>query len=456
MRADSKPRTRSRGLSSLALIGGAVALCVVLAMWSRVNWAWSPVDDAGHVLALEALMNESGLLVGMARYAMVMFEIDLSWGLFRPSYWLYPSLFYLLPTGPAHVARLIMVLLVIIGPLIHFYRRGIRGAKLFFVAVLLVTSGSALYIGLFLVSLQELSGLAFIGLGLLVRNRWLRWILWTIAAWFKVPFAWLLIGQAIVDWRRGDRKLAVANGGVGVATLVLAVLMSRSGSYTSQYSLEPFAIWFNAQNLLEPINVVILISAFWWLVVLQGRITWTSDTTVFAIGWIGYTFQLLPWSVTAYYMGPISFLFGLTLASMMRLPGSIVTPIKALVGWSVPVILGTIVVTDALLLGFRINGAMYSIQSCLEERRGSSAVLQGDLVYVTSSPEAPIRIKQNLQLLEPMWEGTLTLVDPQRQNAIPPNRDYLINVGAPLAADEFKLVTVCESQYAQTYRRANS
>lgn len=456
MRADTRDRGR---IHKPAVIGAVIAGLVFVALalvWLQIDWAWSPVDDAGHVLALNALMDESGPLLGMARYAIEMFEIDLDWGLFRPSYWLYPSLFYLLPTAPAHVVRLLMALLAIIGPLVHFYRQGIRGAKLVFIALLLVTAGSALYIGLFLVSLQELSGMAFVGLGLLVRNRWLRWISWTIAAWFKAPFAWLLIGQAIADWRRGERKLALANGGVGVGTLALAVVMSRTGSYTSTYTIDPYMIWFNAQNLLEPINVVMLIIVMWWLIVLQGRITWTSDTTVFAVGWLGYTAQLLPWSVTAYYMGPISFLFGLTLASMLRLPGTTVTPIKALIGWSVPAVLGTIVVADALLLGFRINGAMYSIQSCFEGRGGSSAVLQGDLVYVTTSPEAPIRIKQNLQLLDPTWEGTIALVDSQRRNEIPLDVDYLINVGDPLSADELELVTVCESQHAQTYQRANS
>ena len=446
---DVRPRSRKAPIlfASLAI----AALSALVLIWLRIDWAWSPVDDAGHALALNALMEESGPIIGMARYALAMFEIDLSWGLFRPSYWLYPSFFYLLPTGPAHVVRLLMALVAIIGPLVHFHRQGIRGAKLVFIAVLLVTAGSALYIGLFLVSLQELSGMAFVGLGLLVRNRWFRWVSWTIAAWFKAPFAWLLIGQAIADWRRGDRKLALANGGTGVVTLALAVVMSQTGSYTATYTIDPYMIWFNAQNLLEPVNVVVLIIILWWLIVLQGRITWTSDTTVFAVGWLGYTAQLLPWSVTAYYMGPISFLLGLTLASMLRLPGTTVTPIKALIGWSVPAILSTIVVTDALLLGFRINNAMFTFQSCIQGETSTSAFLSGDVVYLTSSEEATIRLEQNLTLLDPTWNGSIELLREDSPDFAPTTGDYLLIAGqSPIDTSVFTLA--CSSQEASVYR----
>ena len=435
---------------TLVAVLATAALSGLVMIWLQIDWAWSPVDDAGHVLALNALIEESGPVIGTARYAIEMFAIDLSWGLFRPSYWLYPSFFYLLPTGPAHVVRLLMALLAIIGPVVHFYRQGIRGAKLVFIALLLVTAGTALYIGLFLVSLQELSGMAFVGLGLLLSNRWLRWISWTIAAWFKAPFAWLLIGQAIADWRRGDRKLALANGGVGVGTLAVAVVMSRTGSYTSTYTIDPYMIWFNAKNLLEPINVVVLIIVLWWLIVLQGRITWTSDTTVFAVGWVGYTAQLLPWSVTAYYMGPISFLFGLTLASMLRLPGTTVTPIKAMIGWSVPAVLGTIVVTDALLLGFRINNAMFTFQSCIQGEPSASAFLSGDVVYVTSSEEAPTRLKQNLTIADPTWNGTVNLLDRDLLEFTPTPGDYLLIAGSS-PIDTSDLTLVCSRGNALVY-----
>lgn len=410
MRADLAARERRHAKSLIATILVVAALIGLAILWMRIDWAWSPVDDAGHVLALQALTEESGHPLGMARYAIEMFNIDLEWGLFRPSYWLYPSLFYLLPTGPAHFVRLLMVFVTIAGPLVFFHRQGIRGAKLVFIGILLTAAGSALYIGLVLVSLQELSGMASISLGLMVRNRWIRWILWVVAAWFKAPFAWLLVGQAVADWRRGDRALAAANGVMGLGTLGLAVVLSRTGSYTATYTIDPYMIWFNAQNLLEPINVVILILVMWWLIVQQGRITWTANTTVFAIGWFGYTAQLLPWSVTAYYMGPISFLFALTMASMLHLPGNQISPLKALAGWSVPVVLATIVVADALQLSFRINNAMVTFQSCLANQEDVDARLAGSLVYVTTSTEAPFRLQQNLQLLDSRWNGSISLV----------------------------------------------
>ena len=432
----------------------AVITLVLVAVWTQIDWAWSPVDDAGHILNLQQITNDHGWLTGPFVYITELIRTDLTWGLFRPSYWLYPSWFYLLGIDLAHLVRLVMLLVAIMGALAFFRRSGMRGPKLAFAFILLVAAASPLMIGLFLVSLQELSGAAFIGLGLLFRGRWARFISWTIAAWFKSPFAWLLIGQAIVDWRRGRRQLAVANGGVGLVTLIAAFGFSRMGSYSSGYSpLDPYMIWHNLNNLLEPVNLVLLLSAMWWLFVVQGRMSRNDETVVFGVGWLGYTTTLLPWSVTAYYMGPITFLFGLTLVSLLRLPGVTVKPFQALAGFSFPVVLATISVSSALNLGFSINSAMFSLQECLAPRSGSVSQLQGSVLYMTTSPEGAIRLAENLRIANADWDGTVQFRDQPLQGSLDPEVDYLLNAGPPPSQIPPGLEEICGSPSAQVYAR---
>lgn len=443
-------RDRDTRLVILAWAAAAVGVAVIAIAWMQIAWAWSPVDDAGHAVALNALMDEHGVVQGMALYVQQMFNIDLEWGLFRPSYWVYPSVFYLLSPPAAHLVRLAMIIVALTGPILHFRRAGYRGSRLVMVILLLLASASSLYIGLFLVSLQELSALAFIGLGLAFPNRWFRLVMWTVAAWFKAPFSWLLIGQAIADWRRGRRRLAVANLAVGVLTLGLAVIMARQGSYTAKYGFDPFGIWANLQRLIEPMNALLLVAVVWWLAVTQSRVRRSPDTIIFGIGFAGYTAQMLPWGVTAYYMGPISFLLGLTLASLL---GKVrdqraIVPLVALI---VPALVAVILTTIPLLQGFRINGAMAGLQQCLQSRPGTSSVLQGNVIYVTTSEEAPIRLVQGLQLADPAWTGSVTLGGLAGDGRLPEGVDLLLTVGDRLPATPAGLTMVCDSWMAQAY-----
>lgn len=429
---------------------GAIVLALLVFAWTRINWSWSPVDDAGHVIGLRDFQEKHGYLGGIAAYAVELVRVDLTWGLFRPSYWAYPPIIYLLSPTSAHVVRLLLVLLALAGPLVHFYRQGARGARLAMVALLLLAAASSLYIGLFLVSLQELSGLAAIGVGLLIPNRWGRLVAWTVAAWFKSPFAWLLIGQAVADWRRGERRLATANLILGGGTLVLAFVAARGGSYTARYVLDPMGIWSNAQRLIEPMNALLLLSVVWWIAVTQGRLRRNSDTLVFGIGWAGYTAQLLPWGVTAYYMGPISFLLGMLLASLLTDPESR-SRWQAAIALLVPTLVAAFLVTTPLLQGLRINAAMAGVRDCLADMPNSNAVLQGSILYVTTSEEGPIRMVQELQLQDPAWSGSIALGGLTDDGALPPGADTLINLSDPLSPMPAGLTVTCEFAGGQVY-----
>ena len=448
------PSSRSFLVRKRIIIGALASLPILifLSLWASVPWVWSPVDDAGHALGLRDLVGQFGYVGGMGAHINGMFESDLSWGLFRPSYWVYPSLIYLLDPTSAHIVRVLLALVAIGGPLAYFYRNGLRGPSFGFASILLVAAGSALYVGLFLVSLQELSGAAFIGLGLLLRSRWMRWLSWLIAAWFKAPFAWILIGQAVIDWRQGRRLLSIVNGGSGVLTLAVAGLMSRSGTYTSSYALDPDRMWFNLQNLLEPQVVLLPLLLLWWLAVTEQRLSWSPETVVFGVAWAGYTTQLLPWGVTAYYSGPISYLLGLLLISSLcrkSLPPP--GPARTLVGLAVPTVLGTVLVSNSLVLGLNINTAMVTLQGCLKDRPGSSAILQGNILYLTTSEEGPMRLGQNIQLEDPEWTGTIALGSMAPQDSLPTGIDLLLNAGPPLVPVPDSLVLVCGNDSAQVY-----
>jgi hypothetical protein len=344
-----------------------------------------------------------------------------------------------------------MLLLTFAGPLVHLRRNGVHGVRLAMVGLLLVAAASSLYVGLFLVSLQELSALALIGLGLLFRNRWVRWVTWTLAAWFKAPFAWLLIGQAVADWRRGARRLAVANAASGVITLIVAALMARTGVYTSRYSLDPYAIWFNAQHLIEPMNALLLVSVLWYLAVTKTRMTWCNDTIVFGIGWAGYTAQLLPWGVTAYYMGPISFLLGLLFVTMLG--ATSVRGYRAGLALAIPSLIALYLVITPLRQGLAINDAMATFQRCLAAHPGTTSVVQGQVLYVTTSEEGPIRLVQNLQLADSLWHGTVTLGNPADTGTLPDGVDYLLHAGDELNPVPANLRVLCSGSAAQVYGR---
>jgi len=429
-----------------------LALLALILWWLRIPWAWSPVDDAGHVNSLAELTQANGTLPGMLEYIERNFRGDLNWGLFRPSYWVYPSLFYLLTPEWAHIIRLVMAFAAIGGPLLYFKRTGLRGPQLVFATALLIAASSSLYVGLFLVSLQELSGAALVGLGLASQNRWLRLVAWTLAAWFKSPFAWLLIGQAIVDWRNGKRGLAASNGALGLVTLGLATVMARQGGYTAGYQLDPFRIWNNLQVLLEPMNSLLLVALVWWILVTKSKLNLRNGSWIFLIGWIGYTAQMLPWYVSAYYMGPISYLLGLFLISTLPTGTRELSTPRAVLGIATPVVITSVLVFAPINQGFQIQNSMRTLQDCLQERPGTTSVMQGYVIYVTSSPEGPIRLEQNLRLVDPSWTGSISLRDPESRDELDPSIDLVLNVGPPPGSAEPTWTLECEGPNAQVYR----
>jgi hypothetical protein len=300
------------------LAAGAAALAGVAAL----PWEWSFIDDTGALEILHGQQDLYGTVRGIPHAAIGWYQLDLDWGLFRPAWWLYGAAFYVLPPGPAHAARVLMLALAVAGPLVLVARAG-RAALVWAGAAL--AADVSLYRGLWYPSLQELSGLCFVGLGLLARRRQgPRILCFLLAAWFKTPFAWLLLAYgALLLARRGTRWWGAVCVALGAGTVVAAVDFARTGSYTAGLAFDTGHLLDNARTAagqLAPLAVVLVAGAL----ALRVRPRWPADPTgpALVLGGLGYLANLLPWYTGVHYASPYLYLIGagavLTLAPTAR------------------------------------------------------------------------------------------------------------------------------------------
>jgi len=298
------PRTERRWWYWLA--GGVLALVG----YGLLPWEWSFIDDTGAL----AILHEHGVPGAVA----VWYRLDLDWGLFRPAWWLYGGAFYVLPAGAAHAVRLAMLGVAVAGPLALVPR--VRAVLLWAAAV--VAANVSVYRGLWYVSLQELSGLCFVGLGLLARRRmWVRVLCFLVAAWFKAPFAWVLVGYgAVLLVRRSTRWWGVLCVGLGTVTVAAAADFARSGTYTA-------GLRFGADRLVDsgqaaavalaPVAVVLVAGA----VATRARPSWDPLGAGLVLGGLGYLANLLPWQAGLHYASPYVYLIGVGVLLLLR-PGA--------------------------------------------------------------------------------------------------------------------------------------
>lgn len=420
----------------------------LVAVWWAIPWQWSPVDDPGQVLTMRDLASQHGSFGAIVERIQQLAVGDREGGVFRPMAWVYPPLIYSLPTDPAHVVRLLMLIVIVLGPVVYFRRKGARPPLLLMILVLLLISAGTLYQGLLLLSIQEVGGVALVSLGLMARQRWLRLALWVLAALFKGPFLWILFGYGFVLWREGRRKMAVASAALGLAILAINLYWSSTGSYTGNYRIAPFAEyqWINASKILEPVNGAILLAALWWLVVTQTRAKRGADFPIFATAAIGYFVQMIPWGFTAYYMGPISFLLGLMIASTLTdvASGNRWSTIVALL---LPVFLAAWILVTSLGFVLRSNAIIEQGSACLAQAGASRTEIVGGWLYLTSSEEGPIRLTQNTELFYPEWSGDVAL--DTRSETTPRAGDtthVMLLPGTGLPSDESG-TDVCSSNY---------
>lgn len=429
----------------VAVSGITAALVTV---WLLIPWQWSPVDDPGQVLIMRDLVSQHGVFGAVIERIQQLALGDRDGGVFRPMAWIYPPLIYLLPSTPAHIVRLLMLIVIILGPMVYFRRQGAGPKVLLMIFLLLVISAGTLYQGLLLLSIQEVGGMALVSLGLMANRSSLRLLPWLLAALFKGPFLWILFGYAIVLWREGQRRLAIVSSTLGFGILAVNFWWSRGGSYTGGYQIAPWESyqWINASRILEPTNGAILLATLWWLVVTQTQTKRRSDFPIFFIAAAGYFVQMIPWGFTAYYMGPISFLLGLLLASVL-------TNVEEGKGWSalialaLPAFVAVWVLVVSVGFVLRSNAIFQQGSACLAQIEGAETELVGGWLYLTSSEEGPLRLQQNTELFYPGWKGGLDL-DSWTEST--PRDDSTTHVllmpGAALPAQEPGL-SICQTRY---------
>jgi len=414
MTAESTSRSEPRLLLSLrqhwirVVIVTVAALIVFGVVWWYVSlpWEWSNIDDPGFVLSLESEISQNGFL-GYLTHVWFMINVDLTWGLFRPSYWLYPSLVYGFPIGIAHLIRLALLLLAIVGPIVAFRRRGADITTLVMGTTLIVISGRFLFEGLFFVSLQELSGAAFVGIGLIVKSNGGRITAWTVAAWFKSPFSWLLVGEAVALWIEGKRRQAVVSGSIGLGTLVTAYVFARTGSYTSGYSLDYGALWRawnNVPRLLELGTAFTFVALLWWLITTSTRLRMDRRSAVLGFGWLGYTAHLLPWGVTGNYAAAISYLLALFLFSLLTSPQSANLGRKSL-ALALPVLLAMLSLNWYARDLHERNATAKGITQCI-------LTSSSDSVFISQGfgIEAVRRVEEKVRLRDEKWNGSVRML----------------------------------------------
>jgi hypothetical protein len=323
--AAAAPRPRVTRLRLTLLAACAVAL---LAATAWLPWEWSFIDDSSLIAFTDRNVGQHGRLGALWPAAEELYQADRMWGLFRPMFWISVAAFYQLPVGPAHAVRLGMLAVVFVGAIVTV-TRGTSGQRRLVLSVwtaLVVLSIGSLFANIWYPSLQELSGLFFVSLGLLAwRRPWLVALCWLVAAWFKTPFAWLLLAYGLLLLlRRGGRVVGAVSAVVAAGTIAAAVRYARVGTYTSdrvgrvqldaldQHVLEA------ARGFLRPGAVIVL-----GAVLLLPRIRWRridldSAAVPLIVGGLGYLANLLPWRVDGYYAGPFVFLLSLGALLLLR------------------------------------------------------------------------------------------------------------------------------------------
>jgi len=488
-------RTPPRGRRRRPGAGLLGAVVLALAGIAALPWEWSFIDDTALLGHLHRNQAAHGSLVGVLTTIRGAAAWDVTdWGLFRPAYWVYQGVFYLLPVGPAHAARVGMLGLAVAGPVVALLRQvraapGTRVAVAAWASIALLANGP-LWTGLWYPSLQELSGAACVGLGLLagVRRPWWLVTCWALAAWFKAPLAWLLVafgvsvllrttfgratpsaassadgpsGGSSADGPSGGepsgRRItaaAAAAGLLGLGTLAAAAVLAGQGSYASGYldDAGPYRLAANVSVLAGAAGApaLVLLAGFVLLGV-AARAPGVADPVplVLLAGGAGYAATLLPWGVGGYYAGPPVYLVTAGVLLLVT-PGGAV-PVRRLVGGVVVAgLLAGVLVASPVSDGVRSVVNTVQLRDCVARLPVTASV-------GFDAAEGAIRLEQIVRERRPGWRGTIARVAPGqprgwRQGRVITHFDYYIQTGRRRVAAPLDGPVVCRAALAVVRR----
>jgi len=405
-------------------VAALLPLAAIVVASGFLPWEWSFIDDGGLIARLRADRAGAGQLHGVWNFIEQSWRFDLSWGLFRPLFWVFSSLFYLLPAGAAHAVRVAMLLVVVVGAMVVAGRRftGRDSFAMGLWAGAAVAVDASLYTGLYYPSLQELSGLCLVALGLLARRRpVLRLLAFLGAAWFKAPFAWLLVAYGLLLLRhRRTRRLGAAYTALGVGTLAVLAAVARTGVY-AQSSLS-----FTGHTVLTNVNTAVSVAGWVSLLLIVGVVllrprfdlelrpaatdsadgaTAPGDPIALALlfGGLGYLVNLLFWHTGGYYASGYLYLLTVGVLLGVRSVGPL-RPLRLLAALLVPVLLAMPVLRAAGQDVWRHNEAVAGLSNCLLSLPGAPTVGY-------NRHEAWERLDFIVREHRPDWGGRVLLVE---------------------------------------------
>jgi len=307
----------------LAWVAGISAVIAFLAVWTfAIDWEWSTIgDDVAWVNKYREATSSGEPAYWLAYLWQLIASDTTGWGLFRPAYHLYGLVVYPLGADIAHGLRLLMFLTVLAAPIVVAFRELKRSSlKWLAAAWLLALSFSAysMVYGTYLVSLQELTGMFFVALGLLSHGRAGRAVFWLLAAWTKAPFIWLYLafGTRLLFARK--RLLAIVVLSVSLISLLVMSWSSLTGGYTQgRLNISPWHIWMNVQSL-GSYGAAFFIVTIVGLLLFARNLSASPESLVMVSGATLYAINLLPWNTIGYYNAPVWYLLICGFALMFK------------------------------------------------------------------------------------------------------------------------------------------
>jgi hypothetical protein len=398
----------------------AVVLAAAVVGFGLLPWEWSFIDDGGLMTYSAAARETHGPVAGTWTYIETGWRYDFQWGLFRPVFWVWVPLFYLLPVGAAHAVRAGM-LLAAVGGAVLAVSREFAGRQRWVMAVwtgVAVLAEASIYAGLYYPSIQELSGLCLIGLGLLVRRRpVLRLLAWTAAAWFKAPFAWLLLAYGLLLlWRRRERALGLAYTVLGAGTLVVLAGVARTGSYAQDHlSLTRHTLVLNlsmACGAGKTALVVVLLGAVLvgarfglggWRRPAAGEPAGPDPlAAAVLLGGLGYLANLVFWRTNSYYAS--GYLYLLTVGTLLAVRQiATLRATRLVAALLVPALVAAPTVRAGIRETWRHNQMVVGLRDCVLGLPGAPTVGY-------NRPEAWQRLDFIAHRADPAWPGRVVRV----------------------------------------------
>jgi hypothetical protein len=436
-----------------------VVACAALVAYALLPWEWSFVDDDGSISRLTGAQATYGWLPGIAQATYESMRFDLSWGLFRPAYWVYTATFYALPVGVAHALRLAMLAVAVAGPVAIVARRTVarrtatrRRLAMSSLTGLALLADPSLYLGLWYPSLQELSALSCVGLGLLVPRRVaVRVVLFAFAAWFKAPFVWLLLAYGIALWlRRESRRSALLALGLAAVTLTGIALFAHGGFYEGSMHLTTRQLRTNL-DLVSGLIGPALITVVGGVLALGTRTRTPSALSIAMLtGGLAYLANLLPWGlgIGSYYAAPWVYL--LTTGTVLLLCDG-PTPSRTLMAGTLSACVAWVVLTDLPMLhqGLGTASNVNELRDCVMRLPDRSAIGYNRV-------EGWIRLQQIVLRHKPGWHGHIYLVVAGATGAANNGQqlDYYIEQhGYPRGADNLRSgPVVCGTSQSTVYQ----